>query len=272
MGKGGNKMTKFYSLLYDSTFKYFLKESPHLKFFSDLIEKETGYSLMDYEFHDQELNTGNHKKDFRLDILLKKEDHLIIIELNSSYNTYTKRKNYAYLYRIASAIYEKGEDYEKKRQVTLINMNNWTCEEKKEESVDYYNFRSTKYQRVIEGIESFEIYLGKYKGKVYNGSNKVETGFALFTAQSFKEARAIVGDWKEGGEIVDELEKLRYNDEFNAVYDAEIVQKKLENSARKEGEKQKEKEIAHSMLKDNVPYSTISKYTGLSKQEILSLR
>ena len=78
MGKGDEQMTKFYSLLYDSTFKYFLKESPHLKFFSDLIEKETGYSLMDYEFHDQELNTGNHKKDFRLDILLKKEDHLII--------------------------------------------------------------------------------------------------------------------------------------------------------------------------------------------------
>ena len=112
----------------------------------------------------------------------------------------------------------------------------------------------------------------KFLENPYNGSNKVEVGFALFTAQSYKEARAIVGDWKEGGEIWDELEKLRYNDEFNAVYDAEIVQKKLENSARKEGEKQKEKEIAHSMLKDNVPYSTISKYTGLSKQEILSLR
>ena len=285
-------MTKFYSLLYDSTFKYFLKESPHLKFFSDLIEKETGYSLMDYEFHDQELNTGNHKKDFRLDILLKKEDHLIIIELNSSYNTYTKRKNYAYLYRIASAIYEKGEDYEKKRQVTLINMNNWTCEEKKEESVDYYNFHSTKYQRVIGGIESFGIYLGKYKGKVYNGSNKVEASFALFTAQSYKEARAIVGDWKEGGEIVDELEKLRYNDEFNAVYDAEIVQKKLENSARKEGYtegesigmkkgeiagkkagiKQEKHSIASSMLKKNFDIKTIMDLVGLSKEEILSLR
>ncbi|HIT10853.1 MAG TPA: hypothetical protein IAC24_04580 [Candidatus Onthousia faecigallinarum] len=112
----------------------------------------------------------------------------------------------------------------------------------------------------------------------------METGFALFTAQSYKEARAIVGDWKEGGEIMDELEKLRYNDEFNAVYDAEIVQKKLENSARKEGEsigmkkgelngmKKEKHSIAYSMLKDNVPYSTISKYTGLSQQEILSLR
>ncbi|HIT10842.1 MAG TPA: hypothetical protein IAC24_04525 [Candidatus Onthousia faecigallinarum] len=100
----------------------------------------------------------------------------------------------------------------------------------------------------------------------------METGFALFTAQSYKEARAIVGDWKEGGEIVDELEKLRYNDEFNAVYDAEIVQKKLENSARKEGEKQKEKEIAHSMLKKNFDVKTIMDLVGLSKEEILSLR
>ena len=120
----------------------------------------------------------------------------------------------------------------------------------------------------------------KFLENPYNGSNKVEVGFALFTAQSYKEARAIVGDWKEGGEIRDELEKLRYNDEFIAVYDAEIVQKKLENSARKEGEsvgkkagiKQEKQSIASSMLKDNVPYSTISKYTRLSKQEILSLQ
>ena len=99
----------------------------------------------------------------------------------------------------------------------------------------------------------------KFLENPYNGSNKVETGFALFTAQSYKEARAIVGEWKEGGEIVDELEKLRYNDEFIAVYDAEIVQKKLENSARKEGYtegesvgiKKEKHSIASSMLKKN---------------------
>ena len=118
------------------------------------------------------------------------------------------------------------------------------------------------------------------------------TRFALFTAQSYKEARAIVGDWKEGGEIVDELEKLRYNDEFNAVYDAEIVQKKLENSARKEGYtegesigmkkgeiagkkagiKQEKHSIASSMLKKNFDIKTIMDLVGLSKEEILSLR
>ena len=38
----------------------------------------------------------------------------------------------------------------------------------------------------------------KFLENPYNGSNKVEVGFALFPAQSYKEARAIVGDWKEG--------------------------------------------------------------------------
>ena len=89
------------------------------------------------------------------------------------------KKNFAYLCRVASSIYEKGENYEKERQVTLINMNNWTCEENKMEGVDHYNFHSTKYKKIIEGMESFEIYLGKYKGMVYNGSNKVEAGFSL---------------------------------------------------------------------------------------------
>ena len=79
---------------------------------------------------------------------------------------------------------------------------------------------------------------------------------------------------------MDELEKLRYNDEFNAVYDAEIVQKKLENSARKEGYtegesvgiKKEKHSIASSMLKKNFDIKTIMDLVGLSKEEILSLQ
>ena len=47
-------------------------------------------------------------------------------------------------------------------------------------------------------IQMFKDLRKKFLENPYNGSNKVEVGFALFTAQSYKEARAIVGDWKEG--------------------------------------------------------------------------
>ena len=36
----------------------------------------------------------------------------------------------------------------------------------------------------------------------------MEAGFALLLAKSYKEARAIVGNWKEGGKVVDALERL----------------------------------------------------------------
>ena len=78
----------------------------------------------------------------------------------------------------------------------------------------------------------------------------------------------------------------------SGVYDAEIVQKKLENSARKEGYtegesigmkkgeiagkkagiKQEKHSIASSMLKKNFDIKTIMDLVGLSKEEILSLQ
>ncbi len=111
---------------------------------------------MDYTFHDQELNSGNKRKDFRLDILLKKNDHAIIIEANTSYEERTRRKNYSYLYRIAGSLYEKGENYDKKVKVTMINLIKDYFKEGKKQGLDAYKFRSEKYHNLIEDIESYQ--------------------------------------------------------------------------------------------------------------------
>ena len=62
---------------------------------------------------------------------------------------------------------------------------------------------------------------------------------------------------------MNELEKLGINDEFNALYEEEIIQKKLINTARVEGIEEgikegREKEkilIAKNFLKDGIPES-----------------
>ena len=124
----------------------------------------------------------------------------------------------------------------------------------------------------------------------------MEAGFALLLAKSYKEARAIVGNWKEGGKVVDALERLAQDEEFGALYDAREEQRRLENSARIEGYEEGESiglkkgesiglkkgeniglnkgkaSVAASMLKDDLNPSLIAKYTGLSQQEILQLR
>ena len=75
---------------------------------------------------------------------------------------------------------------------------------------------------------------------------------------------------------MDEIEKLKLNEEFNAWYNAEKVEEKCRNSAYSEGvdngvtigEKNKQLEIANLMLSNNESLDKISKYTGLSTSEL----
>ena len=60
---------------------------------------------------------------------------------------------------------------------------------------------------------------------------------------------------------MEKLKELGLDDKFGMFYDAEIVQKKEVNSARKEGAKEREKSIAKKM---DIPL--ISELTGLSKK------
>lgn len=81
---------------------------------------------------------------------------------------------------------------------------------------------------------------------------------------------------KEMLEVVDELERLSRDKYFGGLYDASVVQKKCEKSARndgiKEGRTQEKNEIALAMLRENEDMSNILKYTGLSIEEINQLK
>ena len=79
---------------------------------------------------------------------------------------------------------------------------------------------------------------------------------------------------------MDEIEKLKLNDEFNAWYNAEKVEEKCRNSAYSEGytkgaasgvtigEKHKQLEIAKNLLTLNIDKDTIINATGLSLNEL----
>ena len=67
---------------------------------------------------------------------------------------------------------------------------------------------------------------------------------------------------------MDEIEKLKLNDEFNAWYNAEKVEEKCRNSAYLEGEKNKQLEIAKNLLALNIDKNTIINATGLTISEL----
>ena len=266
---------RYISLLSDSTFKYLFKKKNYRFFFEEVIKYTTGIDIRGYKLLDNELNSGNRIKDYRLDILLEKENHLISIEMNQYVYPYIHIKNETYLYRLAGSGYLESDQY-KRKYVTQINFNN---SRSSYAGVIDYELQNREYNLVIEGIKKYEIHLLNYKGIRYNGSNKNEMYLSMFTAKSYEELEKIIGESKEGKKMYEELKRLGIDDKYNAYYDAEIVHKKEMNSARYEerkegmrvGSKNREVEIAKNLLNMKLPIEDVIKVTGLSKKEVNKL-
>ena len=285
MKKEEKKEKKFISLLSDTTFKHFFKIEDYKEFFNTIIKPIINMDIKDFKLYDAELNSGNEKRDYRLDILLVSDlvDLVISIEMNQFPSEETKYKDRLYVYALLAKSLNSGEDI-KKKKVIQINFNK---EKHPYVSKGSFYLMDKETNREIKDFEIYEVYLENYKGIRYNGDNKEEAYLSLFTANSYEELREIAGDDKEALKIVDELERLGLDDKFGLAYDNEIMQKKMINTARnwgyddgkaegkaeglEEGAKAKEIEIAQIMLKTKEPLEKIVKYTGLSEEEINNL-
>ena len=276
-----NNEKKFISLLSDTTFKHFFKIEDYKEFFNTIIKPIINMDIKDFKLYDAELNSGNEKRDYRLDILLVSDlvDLVISIEMNQFPSEETKYKDRLYVYSLLAKSLNSGEDI-KKKKVIQINFNK---EKHPYVSKGSFYLMDKETNREIKDFEIYEVYLENYKGIRYNGDNKEEAYLSLFTANSYEELREIAGDDKEALKIVDELERLGLDDKFGLAYDNEIMQKKMINTARnwgyddgkadglEEGAKAKEIEIAKNLLNIGTPKEDIIKVTGLSEDEINNL-
>ena len=279
--KEEKKEKRFISLLSDTTFKHFFKIEDYKEFFNTIIKPIINMDIKDFELYDAELNSGNEKRDYRLDILLVSNlvDIVISIEMNQFPSEETKYKDRLYVYSLLAKSLNSGEDI-KKKKVIQINFNK---EKHPYVSKGSFYLMDKVTNREIKDFEIYEVYLENYKGIRYNGDNKEEAYLSLFTATSYEELREIAGDDKEALKIVDELERLGLDDKFGVVYDNEMMQKKMINTARnwgyddgkadgiEEGAKAKEREIAKKLLNIGISKEDIIKVTGLSEEELKNL-
>lgn len=263
---------KFISLCSDTTFKYLYKNIKTRSWLNNIIKELFGLDLEGYQLIDNEYNTGNKTKDYRLDLILEKDNNIVIIEMNNNYYKFLTNKNYQYLYRVAGTRFEQGEDYSDKPS-KLILFNNYVNRKEPNRKKSNYKLNELETGLIIPDIESYEIYLPNFKRVCYDTS-KVEVSLSLFSCKSYEEMREKTNN-KEDIKIIEELERLAMNEKFIYDYDREAVRIKTENSIRKEamelGEQKKERNIVKAMLKDNVAVNLIAKYTGLSTQEINKL-
>lgn len=287
---------KFLSLGRDSVFKYLFKNEKTRGWFEEIIRKKFHFNLEGFKLLDNELNTGNHRKDYRLDLCLQKENEIVIIEMNQEYSSCIEVKSYQYLYRVAGMRYAQGENYHKKKTTLIL----WNCFRNKK----YPKMKTAKYEFVdqksgslIQDIQSFELYLPNFKEACYD-KEEVDVSLSLFTCKSYEEMRKKTKNPKDL-KIIKELEELSmWEIDGLTEEDWENVRRKTENSIREEayenglkkGERRGEKigekigekkgtyeakvKMAKSLLEDENQFSNefISKHTKLSIQEIEKIK
>lgn len=283
----------FILLTRDTTFKYFLKHEELKKYFQQIIYKKTKYDLSNYTLIDNEENSGNKRKDYRMDLVFQKDNHIIILEMESEKSESSRIKDYQYLYRKAGKRFDSGNNYIP-TYTTLIIFNNFRHESIQNLEMSHFTFKDEHSNSIIQDIESFEIYLPTFDRKCYHKYDDVDKRLVLFNCNSFEEMRSLNTnpiDLK----IIEELERLSMDTDFRDEYDYENVQRKLRNSAKKEGYQEgfdlgmehgmevgmeagmeaglleSKIKIAKNMIVREIDIKTISECTDLTLQEIESL-
>ena len=268
----------FVSLVSDTTFKYLFKNNDTRAFLESIILSKTGVDLRNFNLTSEEDNTGNKVKDYRMDLVLNKDNEIVIIEMNSDYNKSQDIKNRQYLYRKAGRMFDKGNKYAEDINVKLIMFNNYYHKQDKNIKTVNYSLYDIRNKLKLNDIEIYEIYLPIYKKVCYDKCNLIDKRLWLFTCNSFKDMKQVTDEISL--RVIKELEVLSMNNEFRDEYDYENVQRKLMNSMKNEGyeegvlagSKDKSIEIAKLMLKAGEPIDKIILYTKLSKDEIESLK
>lgn len=150
------------SLLSDTTFKYLFKNEDTREWLVNIIKEAFFLDISNYYLIDNESNTGNKVKDYRMDLKLSDGKNTVIIEMNQEYYDFLESKNHQYLYREAGSMYDTGEKYSGK-QTKLLSFNNYRNKELPYLKLGNYVFEDPKTGLRIEDIESFHLYLPNYK-------------------------------------------------------------------------------------------------------------
>ena len=273
---------EYVDLKSDTTFKYLFKTKSGRSWISKVILNITGVNLEEYELYDNELNTGNKKKDYRLDLILKNVNKdYTIIEMNNSTEADAIKSKY-YAHRLVGKKFNEGEK-NVETKTYLINFNNFCNSKMKELTKADFIPTDEKTGLKLEDMRVFEIYLPNYHNMCYDKCNETEKKLWLFGCKSFEEMKSQnLSD--EDKWIVEELERLAMDQKFIDEYDAEHVNQMLMNTKYDEGYnsgydngieqgiEQEKIEIAKDMLKENIPVEQISKITKLTLEEIKKLK
>ena len=225
-------------------------------------------------------NLSKDDKGKLLDLIVYYDNKIIDIELNNNSGLeYTRNANY-----IANRVINEnliGEDYSKKTQEILVNLN-WFKLKSDIENIDNvveitWDYPSLKKDKPNYFVKFINVNLFKIQQICYTDIKEEELVWKLFTLNKKEDLKKIVNQEKMLNNYQKKLERLSKSKEYCRMIWDERIDEKLRNHDAYEtgkdegfmnGVEQKQTEMIINLYNNKVPIDIISKSSGLSINEI----
>lgn len=241
-----------------------------------MLENILDIKINSITIKNNELETDNvHVKRKLVDAVLYTDYGAINIEVNTSFEEYTRIRNTAYIMNIYSKYYLKGDDYSKKTNFVQINLN---YNVKKDYLIDNSMLKNKNNEVILDNFMIYDLNMDKYLEFWYNKDEKeIEKYKYLIMLDLPKDELIILS--KRDKVVSNYMEKLNTINEdprFQSYMSAEEDDRKILNSIKNEyydkgveqGTSNRNIEIVRNMKKNHYSTEEISTITGIPKEEI----
>ena len=284
------KVLKEIDVLKDAMFKAVFRSEEAREMVSISLSKITGIDVK--QIRNAEYQGGElpkkimSEKSKTSDLIIKiRNNNRIVLEMNRQHTKHLFEKNTSYAFSIASEVIKSGgEEYP---NVILINFDNFNTFQTKSGILNF-KLRDEEGHIETEQYHSIHLILENILDERYNVDKNIKKLVKFLKCKTIEEMK----EEFKGDEIymaaVRKVEDLSTDPNFVGYYDIEEAHRQDIADAREtgydegmeagleegkvlgieEGKKLNQIEIVKSMCKDNLPIEAISKYTGLSVEEI----
>ena len=268
------------SILSDTMLKAMFQNENRIKysakFLSYFIDVEYEDILNNICLAKNELDKNNENdKGERCDYVALLSDTSLNIEVNNNSSLEVLERNMEYAHRLYSKKIRRGEENYQYTQVIQFNLNNFAFKGN-DKIVDIYTVTNDDNIGLSNKLIFVQIYVPNLRKKWYTKGIKSlseEEKYILALVEMDLDKLNDLGGENIMDEYVKEAEEVSFEGGVGEAYDKEWA---LRDQGYREGMSQgksKEKiEIAKNLLKNNVDISVIASSTGLTEDEVNSLK
>ena len=271
----------YYTLKYDPVFKnVFYRDKELLKIFLTNImhHVDSSFKIKELTIRNSELTKDRlYIKNKIIDILVKTDDKVINIEINSDYSINIKNRNFLYLCSALVADTDKDVSYKTIDQHIQIN---FIFQGKNKKGISIYEYRDINDEKILtDMIKTIDINVDYFIYEWYNKNKSKEyyNKYRDILIVGMEENDLLnIKDDDYMDKIVNDIDNLNKDNKFHQLFTDEEDRIKLRNGYIEEGIEQGVKqgieqgklEDAKKMLEKKYPIEDIIEITGLTKEQI----